>query len=286
MHSNAVHTSSDTKKPDAFVCVVNPTSLNSSSQQVGGLDVGSLWASARTEGAKKALESRVVYGRGREVAALVSVGVDSSKKQSSDSKREVVRKSAGRGVGLLRELAASGNAAGVKKVGVGLVGVEEDWHAAAVGAKLALGTFTLKTKKDADPSKEISVTLANGNADANGEWTRGIVYADAQILARELMELPANMLTPTTFCERIKKEAEGIEGLEVVVRDEAWAKEKGMRTFLSVTKGTDEPAKFLELHYKGAPSSSQGGSRPLAFVGKGVTFDSGGISLKPSAVSD
>ncbi len=100
---------------------------------------------------------------------LVSVGVDSSKKQMLDSKREVVRKAAGKGVGLLRELAASGNAAGVKEVGVGLVGVEEDWHAAgewksswfgieltvnkAVGAKLALGTFTLKTKKDADPSK-------------------------------------------------------------------------------------------------------------------------------------
>ncbi len=130
MHSNAVHTSSDTKKPDAFVCVVNPSSLSSSSQRVGGLDVGSLWASARTEGATKALESRVVYGRGQEVAALVSVGVDSSKKQMLDSKREVVRKAAGKGVGLLRELACSGNAAGVKEVGVGLVGVEEDWHAA------------------------------------------------------------------------------------------------------------------------------------------------------------
>jgi len=52
-----------------------------------------------------------------------------------------------------------------------------------------------------------------------------------------------------------------------------------MRTFLSVTHGTAEPAKFLEIHYKGAAGDAQ----PLAFVGKGITFDSGGISLKPGA---
>lgn len=53
------------------------------------------------------------------------------------------------------------------------------------------------------------------------------------------------------------------------------------RTFLSVTKGTSEPAKLLELHYRGA---SDANAQPLAFVGKGITFDSGGISLKPGAV--
>ncbi|KLO07529.1 leucine aminopeptidase [Schizopora paradoxa] len=267
------NTSSGSKKLDAFVCVINPTNP---SHHVGNLDVGKQWASARTAGSKKALESRVVYGQDGEVAALVSVGADIAKKEAL-ARREAVRRAAGKGVGLLRELAADGNAARVKEVGVSLAGAEEDWHAAAVGAKLALRTFTLKTKKDADPSREISVIPAESNA--KEEWTRGSIYAEAQILARELMELPANMLTPTTFCERIRKEAEGLDGVTVTIRDEAWAKEKGMNTFLSVTKGTDEPAKFLEFHYKGAPSSSS--SRPLAFVGKGVTFDSGGISLKP-----
>jgi len=91
----------------------------------------------------------------------------------------------------------------------------------------------------------------------------------------------------------------------------AWAKEKGMRTFLSVAQGTHEPAKFLEMyvlflfaphvhlsftlsgfpyhgpkppsesHYKG---SKEPNARPLAFVGKGITFDSGGTSLKPGPV--
>lgn len=59
-----------------------------------------------------------------------------------------------------------------------------------------------------------------------------------------------------------------------------WAAEKGMRTFLSVSKGSAEPPKLLELHYRGAQDAEE---PPLVFVGKGITFDSGGISLKPSA---
>jgi aminopeptidase len=94
------------------------------------------------------------------------------------------------------------------------------------------------------------------------------------------MELPANIITPTAFTERVIAEFSGVANVEIIVRDEAWAAEKGMRTFLSVTQGTSEPAKFLEIHYKGASDSS---AQPLAFVGKGITFDSGGISLKPGA---
>jgi len=86
------------------------------------------------------------------------------------------------------------------------------------------------------------------------------------------------MITPTTFCERVKAEFANIPNTQITVRDEEWAAEKGMRTFLSVTKGTSEPAKFLEIHYNGAAREDQ----PIAFVGKGITFDSGGISLKPA----
>lgn len=71
----------------------------------------------------------MVFGQDGEVAALVSVGADIAKKEAL-ARREVVRKAAGKGVGLLRELAADGNAAGVKEVGVSLAGAEEDWHAA------------------------------------------------------------------------------------------------------------------------------------------------------------
>ncbi|KAF9077336.1 hypothetical protein BDP27DRAFT_1509694 [Rhodocollybia butyracea] len=99
------------------------------------------------------------------------------------------------------------------------------------------------------------------------------------------MEFPANMMMPTAFCKHVKAEFSGIENVEIFVLDEAWAEKKGrahlQNTFLSVTHGTNEPAKFLKIHYKGA---AQKDAKPLAFVGKGITFDSGEISLKPAAV--
>lgn len=70
-------------------------------------------------------------------------------------------------------------------------------------------------------------------------------------------------------------------GVNVIVRDKAWAESQKMGSFLSVSKGSDEPPVFLEMHYKNA-----GTAKPVVFVGKGITFDSGGISLKPSSNMD
>lgn len=106
-----------------------------------------------------------------------------------------------------------------------------------------------------------------------------MLYAKTQNLARTLMELPANIMTPTAFCERVRAELQGFPNVDVHIRDREWAAAKGMRTFLSVSTGTSEPPKFLEIHYRGAKEDVP----PLVLVGKGITFDSGGISLKPSA---
>jgi len=170
---------------------------------------------------------------------------------------------------------------GVKDVAID---ASADPHAAAVAAHLALYKFTLKTSPPSrfNPNlkEPIPEKLAFKPLNESKEWDRGVIYAEAQNLARTLMELPANMMTPTAFTERVKKEFTGIPNVEVIVRDEVWAAEKNMNVFLSVTHGTSEPAKFLEIHYKGAANKD---AQPLAFVGKGITFDSGGISLKPGA---
>lgn len=159
-----------------------------------------------------------------------------------------------------------------------------DPQAAAVAAQLALYKFTLKTtppsRFNPNLKEPIPEKLKFSPVQPSKEWDRGEVYGKAQNLARTLMELPANMMTPTVFTERVKQEFAGLKNVEIIVRDEAWAAEKNMNTFLSVTHGTSEPAKILEIHYKGAPSKD---AQPLAFVGKGITFDSGGISLKPGA---
>ncbi|KAH7886392.1 cytosol aminopeptidase family, catalytic domain-containing protein [Phlebopus sp. FC_14] len=221
--------------------------------------------------------SHLFYGarNGNDVTALVSLGEGFEAKQG-DARREVIRKAVGSGVKSVKALGDG--------VSEAVVDVLTDPHASAVAAHLALYNFTLKTSPPSafDPRatekspEKLTVKPASDSAD----WERGVVYAKAQNLARTLMELPANVMTPTAFTERVKAELKGISNVDVIVRDEAWAAEKGMRTFLSVTKGTSEPAKFLEIHYKGAPSPDD---QPIAFVGKGITFDSGGISLKPSS---
>jgi len=105
--------------------------------------------------------------------------------------------------------------------------------------------------------------------------------AESQNFARQLMEAPANFLTPTQFCIEAERELNGLP-VDVVIRDEEWAKSMEMGSFLSVSRGSIEPAKFLEMKYNGSDESSS----PVVLVGKGVTFDTGGISIKPSSKMD
>ncbi|KAG6853179.1 hypothetical protein C0991_006319 [Blastosporella zonata] len=208
------------------------------------------------------------------VTAISSLG-DKFASKAPDAKKELLRKSVGSAVKQLKAID------GVKDVAID---ASVDPQAAAVAAHLALYKFSLKT---APPSRfnpnlkePIPEKLNFSPIQASKEWDRGVIYANSQNFARTLMELPANMMTPTKFTERVKAEFAGLKNVEIIVRDEAWAAEKNMNVFLSVTQGTSEPAKIMEIHYKGAPSKD---AQPLAFVGKGITFDSGGISLKPGA---
>lgn len=98
----------------------------------------------------------------------------------------------------------------------------------------------------------------------------------------------------SSFCEAAKKQFEGVANVEIKVHDLKWAEEHKMGSFISVSRGSDEPLRFLELTYHGAANKDEGEWRsaplqmgcfltpslpaaPLAFVGKGITFDSGGI---------
>lgn len=101
----------------------------------------------------------------------------------------------------------------------------------------------------------------------------------SQNLARELKETPANLMTPTIFCERATALFKDCPNVEIRIRDREWALEQKMGAFVSVSNGSAEPLKFLEIVYSG---SNRNDDAPLALVGKGVTFDSGGISIKPS----
>ncbi|KAI0686508.1 leucine aminopeptidase [Cerioporus squamosus] len=253
---------------------VLPIDPSAPSVAAAPVNAAKLWNSTPAAGKPpKTGTTHLFYGDN--ITALASLGYKFGAKKG-DERREVVRKAVAGGVKKVRDL---GEGVEGSKV---LVDASVDPHAAAVGAHLALYHFTLKTEPTSafDPrlTKPLPEKLTLASLSPSQEWDTGVVYAQAQNLARTLMELPANIMTPTAFTERIKAEAADLANVEVIVRDTEWAAQKGMRTFLSVAKGSQEPAKFLELHYKGGASDAT----PLVLVGKGVTFDSGGISLKPS----
>ncbi|KAF6747034.1 cytosol aminopeptidase family, catalytic domain-containing protein, partial [Ephemerocybe angulata] len=257
--------------------LIVPFDPSAPSQAVAGVLPLQLWSLTPSgDKAPKAGTTATFYNTPAGKTTTISSVGDGFAAKASEVKRELVRKSVGAAV---KELKAF---EGVKEV---VVDASLDPHAAAVAAHLALYKFTLKTSGGASPfdprnTEPAKDKIAFAPVEASAEWDRGVVYAQSQNLARTLAEYPANMITPTAFTERVRKEFEGIANVEIIVRDEAWAAEKGMNVFLSVTHGTSEPAKFLEIIYKGAADKT---AAPLAFVGKGITFDSGGISLKPGA---
>jgi leucyl aminopeptidase len=106
---------------------------------------------------------------------------------------------------------------------------------------------------------------------------RGQILGDAINFARRLAITPANDMTPTILAEEATKAAKE-SGLEVDVLDEERCRKEGMGSFLSVAQGSAQPPKFIVMTYKGDPGSNE----LLALVGKGITFDTGGISIKPA----
>ncbi len=124
-----------------------------------------------------------------------------------------------------------------------------------------------------------TVTILGNSADAQtleAGANRGTTLGEAVNFARRLAITPANDMTPTILADEATKGAKEA-GLELEVFDEARARSEGMGSFLSVAQGSVQPPKFIIMRYNGDPGSKE----LLALVGKGITFDTGGISLKP-----
>lgn len=129
--------------------------------------------------------------------------------------------------------------------------------------------------------ERIDFTGAGGSGEEKS-LLEGQTIAESMHITRELGNLPSNICTPTYLAEQAQKLSKEFRHLTCEVLEEKHMKKLGMGAFLSVTQGSNEPAKLILLHYQnGEPNQA-----PLALVGKGVTFDSGGISLKPGAQMD
>jgi leucyl aminopeptidase len=110
----------------------------------------------------------------------------------------------------------------------------------------------------------------------------GAAIAGGVALARELGNLPGNICTPGYLADQARELAERYERLQTEVLEEDEMQALGMNALLSVARGSREPARLIVMKYQGAGE----GAKPLVLVGKGLTFDSGGISIKPAADMD
>jgi leucyl aminopeptidase len=156
-------------------------------------------------------------------------------------------------------------------------------RAVAEGATLGLYTFRQYiTRQDPDTGEMKQVLLLGKNRRKMTEAIEeGIIVAEAVNWARDLVNEPGNHLTPTLLAERATTRA-GTYGLTVEVLDRDRIAELGMGGLIGVSQGSAQPPRFIILSYKGRSSDAI----DIALVGKGITFDAGGISLKPSANMD
>ena len=144
----------------------------------------------------------------------------------------------------------------------------------AEGIILGLYTFDELKEKSTDNNEIKNVTFIG-----DGDFNTGIIISEAQVIARRLTELPANIATPTYVSEEIQKIFKSMDNTDIKIHEEKWALDRKMNSFLSVAAGSDQPAKFAEIKYYGTDKSE----KPIILAGKGITFDTGGISLKRGA---
>lgn len=136
----------------------------------------------------------------------------------------------------------------------------------------------LKTADDADDEPSETTYTFVSYADVNAAVTEAEIIADGVNTTRTLCNLPGNYLTPSIFAEKALALGK-TTGLKVTILDEAEMESMGMGSLLSVSQGSDEPAKLIILdHQPPTPESED----VICLVGKGLTFDAGGISLKPA----
>ena len=155
---------------------------------------------------------------------------------------------------------------------------------AAITSQFELDKYKTKDKNSKAVTKMFVCVDGASNGDLKSGISRGVAIGDSMNFTRDLANEPPNILTPTEMAKRASKMASEV-GLKCEVIDEARMSKMGMGSLLSVSKGSDQPAKLIVLRYNPSKSSSKNGDL-LALVGKGITFDTGGISLKPGEGMD
>jgi len=231
-------------------------------------------------GVEKAIAAADFKGGAKDSLSLRGLGswsqillVGTSPLPEGDARRAALRNAGGRAA---QALMSEG-----QPVTVALpTGLSDSAEMAEMALGYALGQYRFdryKSARKAPPSDP--VTFVGAEAQAVGDYwqSRLAAQAEAITLARDLTSEPGNVIYPESFVTRARAAFAGVQGVTIEVLDEAAMRKLGMGSILGVAQGSRRPARMMVVTYRGqgAPSA------PLALVGKGITFDTGGISLKP-----
>ena len=177
---------------------------------------------------------------------------------------------------------ASAKAKNVVFPGIEIENRDESWVQLTTARVLQNAIYKID-KVNSDDSTEKNtleaVSIYSENSDSSNVL-KGVAIANGMALTRSLGDLPSNICTPSHLAETAKSLAQSYH-LKYEILEESDMQSMGMNSLLSVSKGSNEPGKLISISY-----NSVGDEKPIVLVGKGVTFDSGGISLKPGAKMD
>ncbi len=196
-----------------------------------------------------------------------------------DGSAKAFKSAVGAGLSVLKPL-------GVQQLAVAFAGDLTEAHAEALVTCVGDATYVYRlTKPSAPPAPKLrAVSLLADKAvaaEARAGVKRGKAIAAGVELAREMGNRPANHCTPTMLGNEARRLGKAFD-FKVDVLGPKEVEKLGMGSFMSVAQGSAEPLRFIVMHYRGGAKTEA----PLVLVGKGITFDTGGISLKPGAEMD
>ncbi|MCL4103987.1 UNVERIFIED_CONTAM: hypothetical protein GTU68_034849 [Idotea baltica] len=226
-------------------------------------------------------QTLLLPGSGK-VKRVLLVGCGSAKKFNQASARQFVESLC---AAVNRTLAKD---AVIHAADLALHDVDEKWLmdciAKGITASQYQYTETLSKPKSGPNLKKIMVSHGSGTTTKKAQTAleKGAATGNGINTARELANLPGNICTPLYLADQARQLAKSTPKLTTKILDEKQMKDLGMGSLLSVSAGSDEPARLIVMTYKGGKANQ----KPYVLVGKGVTFDSGGISLKPGAKMD
>ena len=261
-----------------FAGVKKPTGATAVADSALGGMISRLIKDGEIDG--KADKVTVIHCPGKlKVGKVAVVGLGKQKKFDL----EAGRRAAAAFIKKAREIKAARVVTIVHGCGCGDLDPAEAAKALVEGAVLGLYKFAGYAKDKDEPQFEVKeLVLVDHDRGKIAKLSRGaklgLIIAEAENHARDLVNEPSNMMTPIRFAELAKKIAR-INGLKFTVLD---PKKAGMEALWAVAKGSNQPPRLVALEYRGDPRSKE----KIALIGKGITFDSGGISLKPSKNMD